>query len=282
MRSRIMIALLVGLASLAVFGVACGSGSSTSTPSPQGSAFGVGGELAALGGPSYLGYTGYGDNGGNRSGIWVTGVGSVVVEPDLAVLNLGVEARGRTVEEARGQAAFAMDRIMDALEAHRIAETDIQTRHFSIQPEYVYKEIFEGESNYSKRELVGYIVNNTVMVKIRDLEDVGPTIDDTVQTDGDLTRIDGVSITVDETTAYTIQARELAIRDAIAKARQFASVADVQVGTLVFIGETSAPSPVARGVAFAMSEAAPVLAPISFSGGELKVQVTVQAVFAVQ
>ncbi len=274
-----MIALLVGLASLAVFGVAYGNGSSTSTPSPQGSISGVGGELTALGGPSSLGDTGY---GGNRSGIWVTGMGSVVVEPDLAVLNLGVEARGRTVEEARGQAASAMDRIMDALQAHKIAETDIQTRHFSIQPEYVYKEIFEGESRYSKRELVGYIVNNTVRVKIRDLEDVGPTIDDAVQAGGDLTRIDGVSITVDETAPYTIQARELAIRDAIAKARQFATVAEVQVGPLVFIGETSALSPVARGVAFALEEAAPALAPTSISGGELKVQVTVQAVFAVQ
>ena len=273
-----MIAVLVGLISLAVFGVACGNGSSTSTPSLQGGTFGVGGELAALVGSSNLGYTGYGDN---RSGIWVTGMGSVVVEPDLAVLNLGVEARGKTVEEARGQAASAMDRIMGALQAHGIAETDIQTRHFSIQPEYVYKEIIEEGSRYSKRELVGYIVNSTVRVKIRDLEDVGPTIDDTVQAGGDLTRIDGVSITVDDTAAYTIQAREMAILDAIAKARQFAAVAGVQMGPLVFIGETSAPSPVARTVvAFALPEAAP--APTSFSGGELEVQVTVQAVFAVQ
>ena len=52
-----------------------------------------------------------------QSGIWVTGEGTLTVEPDLVLLNLGVDSRGETVTEANDKATAAMDAMVGALRA---------------------------------------------------------------------------------------------------------------------------------------------------------------------
>ena len=74
-------------------------------------------------------------------GIWVTGRGEASAEPNLAVLNLGVEAFARTVAEARTDAASAMGRILEVVNSRGIADRDIQTRFFNINARYTTKEI---------------------------------------------------------------------------------------------------------------------------------------------
>ena len=44
----------------------------------------------------------------SNAGIWVTGKGSIDVQPDLVLLNVGVETNGETVAEAMGQAGKSM------------------------------------------------------------------------------------------------------------------------------------------------------------------------------
>ena len=75
------------------------------------------------------------------SGIWVTGRGEASADPDLATLNLGVEAFAGTVAEARNEAAVAMGQVIQALKAEGIAEQDIQTRFFNISARYTFREV---------------------------------------------------------------------------------------------------------------------------------------------
>ncbi|HEX9976416.1 MAG TPA: SIMPL domain-containing protein, partial [Dehalococcoidales bacterium] len=44
-----------------------------------------------------------------QEGIWVTGQGKVTVVPDIAILQLGIEAQAATVAQAQTQAAQGMD-----------------------------------------------------------------------------------------------------------------------------------------------------------------------------
>ena len=209
-------------------------------------------------------------------GIWVTGRGEVAVEPDLAILSAGVEARAITVELARGQAAEAMDLIMQVLSGRGIQSVDIRTSAFSIFPEYTFND------RTRQQELVGYRVNNQVSVKIRDIAGVGPIIDEVAAAGGDLVRIQGVSFTVEDTTVLESQAREKAVQDLMAKAQQFAQLAGVQLGKPVYLSEGSGFTPVVNQ-AFAersFAAAAP-LATTPISGGELKVSVSVQGTFAI-
>ena len=70
----------------------------------------------------------------NDRTIHVTGSGSVTGEPDMATLDLGVSVEGKTVAEAREEAAAAMTALINSLKANDVAETDIKTENFSIYP----------------------------------------------------------------------------------------------------------------------------------------------------
>ena len=231
--------------------------------------------------------------GTSESGIWVTGEGSVTLEPDLAVLGLGVEARGETVSEALADASTAMDAVLGALRSRDIQDRDVQTRNFNVRPEYEYQEVVawlwsspgrRWEARRQVRVLVGYVVSNTVTVKIRDLASVGVVIDDVATAGGDATRIDDVGFTVDDQSAYAEELRSKAVADAMTKARHFASLAGVSLGEPTFISEAAAGVPIATPVyaeSFALAKA--VSAPAtSISGGELELRMSVQVLFEIQ
>ena len=54
-------------------------------------------------------------------------------------------------------------------------------------------------ARFSERVLVGYRVNNNVVVKVRDLNAAGDIIDEAVQAGGDATRVDGLRFTAEDT-----------------------------------------------------------------------------------
>ena len=75
------------------------------------------------------------------TGIWVNGQGQASAEPDLAVLRLGVSAFANTVAEARSNAASQMGRVVEVLKAQAVADRDIQTTSFNINPRYTTLEV---------------------------------------------------------------------------------------------------------------------------------------------
>ena len=212
------------------------------------------------------------------SGIQVWGRGTVAIEPDIALLSLGVESKGDTVEAARSQAASSMTAILEALRARGIADQDIQASNFNISPEYSYQETFIDNIRQSERVLVGYLVTNTVNVRIGDLGMVGATVDDVAQAGGDATRIQSLRFSLEDPSDAREQAREMAVRDAIDKADQLASVAGVSRGSLLAINESSGGVPSPRNFAasaLADFESTPI------ASGELQVVIDVQAVFQI-
>lgn len=222
---------------------------------------------------------------GSQTGIWVTGEAVVSLEPDLAVINIGVEATAQTVAEARDKAAKAMDAIIAALHARGIEDKDIQTQYFSIYPRYEYREVMESGGRTGKQVLVGYVVNNSATVKVRDLEAVGAIIDEVVVAGGDETRINGISFTVEDPKPLMNDLRKAAVEDAIAKAEQFAQLTSVTLGKLVYISEVSGSAPVIMKEYDLRAAAEGYAGPMPttpISGGELEVRMMVQAVFAIQ
>ena len=85
--------------------------------------------------------SGAGDSGVKSTGILVTGRGEVSVPPDLAILNLGVQAFAGSVAVARNDAATAMGKVTQVLKARNIPDRDLQTRFFNINPRYTTREV---------------------------------------------------------------------------------------------------------------------------------------------
>lgn len=213
-----------------------------------------------------------------QQGIWVSGQGEVSAVPDIVNLRLGVEAQEATAAEAREQASAAMDSVMTALTDNGVAESDIQTQYFNIS------QITRWDGDKDEVEVVGYEVTNTVIAKIRDVEDTGAIIDAVVEAGGDLIRINSISFSIDDPSTYYEQVRAEAMADAEAKAEQLAELGGVTLGSPTYISEGSiyVPSSVYRGMDYAMEEEGGEMIETPISPGEIDITLSVQVGYAIR
>jgi uncharacterized protein YggE len=212
------------------------------------------------------------NTGYQQEGIWVNGQGKVAVVPDIATLQLGIEAQAVTVAEARAQASQAMDQVMTALTDNGVAEKDIQTQYFNIT------KITRWDDKNQQEVVIGYRVTNIVTAKIRTIDNAGAIIDAVAEAGGDLTRINSIAFSVDDPTDYYRQAREEAMADAKAKAEQMAELSGVTLGKPTYISESTyfaVPAPIELGG----KEVSSVVTPIS--PGETDITITVQVAYAI-
>jgi len=210
-----------------------------------------------------------------QEGIWVTGQGKVTAVPDIATLRLGIEAQEISVAEAQTQAAGAMDMVMEALTKNGVAKKDIQTQYFRIN------RVTKWDREKEEEVVVGYRVTNMVTAKIRDIDKTGSVIDAVAEAGGDLTRIDSISFSVDDPSTYYEEAREEAMADANAKAKQLASLAGVTLGEPTYVSENIQLPPIipVPRVAYEYEEAVAVETPIS--PGETEISLNIQVVYAI-
>lgn len=205
--------------------------------------------------------------------IHVIGSGSVAGEPDIATLDVGVSVEKETVAEAREEAASAMTALINSLKANDVAEKDIKTENFNIYPQYDYGE--------KVRTLRGYRVNNTVRAKVRELETLSEVIDDAAAAGGNSTVINSIQFAIDDTAPLQTQARNLAVKDAEAKAQTLAEASGVRLGEPVTITESSffagPPTPYLAVAEDASARTATPIAP-----GEFTVTVNVTVVYEIE
>jgi uncharacterized protein len=260
--------LLVLISLLLVAG--CNSGSATpTTPTPAAAAPPVSAVApAAVSGPVSVNVNG-------QQGIWVNGVGTVRVTPDIANLNLGVSTQAARVADAQAQAATDMDKVMSALTANGIDKKDISTQFYNIS------QLTRYDNNTQQSIITGYQVSNTVSVKVRNINNAGAVIDAVAAAGRDSIRINGINFSVDNPGQYYSQARTLAMTDAKAKADHLASLAGVTLGRPVYIAENSSSITPPREVSSGIAQGAPApMTPIS--AGQTDITLNLQLVYAIQ
>jgi uncharacterized protein YggE len=213
-----------------------------------------------------------------NTGIWVTGEGKVTVVPDVAVLNVGVEAQSDTVAQAQNDAAAAMNAIKSELASRGIADKDITTQYFSIYPARSYV------PDTGEEKLTGYRVTNMLTVKVRKVEDTGNIIDAVAKAGGNYIRIDSISFTVDDPIPYQKEAREKALANARDKAKEIADNAGLKLGEPTYINETSNyyPNPYqSYGMGIAVPAPASVV-DTSINPGETTITVLMQVAYDIK
>ena len=218
------------------------------------------------------------ENANNESGIHVNGIGSVSGKPDLSVINIGIETKGTTVDDARSKATSSMSKVIKSLKENNIPGKDIQTSNFSIYPQYSYEEV--SGNKYGVQKLTGYTVSNSMRVKIRDLDRIGETLDAATISGGDNIRINGINFTMESTKLFEDQARELAVSDAINKADEIARLTSTSRGRIIYIRDnpsTDQTSNYARMEVGFLSD----YDNTPISSGEITVKVSVNAIFSI-
>lgn len=207
--------------------------------------------------------------GEQKSGISVSGTGEITGTPDTLTINLGVSVRGDTVQAATAEAAEAANSLLASLTSNGIPEDSITTTDYSIFPEYDYRN--------DTQVLLGYRVNNTVRVKISDVDQSGNIIDDATAAAGDTVKVNGISFSIEDDAGMVEAAREAAWNDARAKAEQLAQLSGRELGPVISITETVSRPPVP--VEYARLAAADASTPISPGTATVSIQLSVEFSF---
>ena len=204
--------------------------------------------------------------------ISVSATGTATVSPDMAILNLAVMREGKTAREALNANTSAMTKVLAALKGAGIANRDLQTSNFNIQPRYHYPPRNKtGEQKPPK--IIGYVVNNGLTVKVRKLAELGAILD-TVVTLG-VNSSGGIRFTTDKPDYAIKQARKNAMARAIIKAKTLTSAARIKLGRILEITEQNhgRPRPRAMGRMAKMEMADS--SPVPVASGENTYSVTV-------
>ena len=144
--------------------------------------------------------------------ITVNGTGEVNVAPNYAEIRIEVVTESKDLNEAQRQNANKMNQVIQALLSLGISREDIQTSSFSIFPQYDYVE--------GRQVFRGYEVTNALTVKIRNISQVGMVIDTAVKNGAN--RVSSLEFKLENESMYYHQALQIALFDAVAKARTIA------------------------------------------------------------
>jgi hypothetical protein len=205
---------------------------------------------------------------GGGGKITVSGTGTVTGTPNQLVLSMGVQVNASSVSTALAQANRAADRVISSLEHGGVSKADIATSGLSIQPNY----------RGSGQTPIGYGVSEQVTATLRNLAKAGSQIQAAVSAGGNATVVNGVSLNLTDTGQLLAMARAAAVRDAQAKAGQFARALGQQLGAVISISDqSSATSYPVYGAASsaAAAQKVPVLP------GSQQVSVQINVVYAI-
>ncbi len=179
--------------------------------------------------------------------VTMTGEGIISAKPTVALLQAGLETTSKTSQEAVSENTKKMNGFLAGLPSFGIQDRDKKTISYSIQPKYEYPQNERGFP--SSPVLVGYTVNNTLQLKIRNLEKVGEVLG--AIGEAGLNQVGSFSFIIDDPSSLKTQAMEAALGNAQEKVARFADMTDSRIGSIVSFFETTdgfplIPSPMAR------------------------------------
>ncbi len=217
--------------------------------------------------------------------ISVSGYGEAFGAADIATFNFSVVSEKSTVAAAQTEATAKINAISKYLKDAGVAEKDIQTTDYSVNPQYDYQTQVCAAGVYcpgGKQVLRGYEVRQTTTVKIRDTAKAGDLLTG-VGTKG-ATEVSGLNFTFDDPNKLQDDARGKAITDAKKKADELAKQLGVRLVRVVSFSENGGgyPGPMyyAKDSAVGMGATAAVAPEISV--GQNKVQSNVSVTYEIR
>lgn len=201
------------------------------------------------------------------------GAATVTLTPDTATFTVGVSTQNTLATTAQADNAKAMQKVIDALGKLGVAEEDIQTDSYSMNPIYDY----QGGDSGTEQILKGYEVSNNVTVTVRDLTQLPALLDGAVEAGANQSY--GMSFSSSKSDDAYDQALQAAVKDAVRKAGLMAQAMGRETGAVLSLEETGNAYPTvanAKSIAYDAAGATPI------QSGTLSVTANVSVEMAVQ
>jgi uncharacterized protein len=173
---------------------------------------------------------------GELTTISVDGEGEAVAVPDMAEVSFSILGDAKDAASARASVDEKMKAIHEFLKAEGVAEADIKTTSYALNPKYEWKQTskmvicpmgygcppVEGQN-----VLVGYEVSQSVDVRIKKIDSAGTILGGL--TDKGASNVSGLTFKVADEDGLKDEARKEAIEEAKAKAKKLADELGVEL-----------------------------------------------------
>lgn len=202
--------------------------------------------------------------------IFVEGIGKATMSPDIAVMTFGISSTSKTVSDAQKQNTTQMNALTEKIKKAGVAEADLQTKDYSAY------EKTEWNAQTQKSESAGWVVAQSLAVKIRDVQKISSIVE--IAGQNGATSISGPTFTVDDQTAYEATARTKALEDAKLKVDTITKKLGINIDRVVSYSEykedSNGPTPYmeVKGIGGGITSAAPS---IQSGTQEIRLHVTV-------
>lgn len=160
--------------------------------------------------------------------VHASGAAVVYINPDRALLQLGVESNGLTPDTVRDANAKDIQNVIRAVSALGVEAKDIATDYYLVFPVY---------DDYSSLVISGYRIDNTVSITLRDVNLADDVLIAALQAGAN--EVQDVQFYSSELRKHRDQARDLAMKAAGEKAQALAGAAGAQAGCVLSISENS-------------------------------------------
>ena len=171
-----------------------------------------------------------------RGGISVQGVGSVAIEPDIAVLSVGISWRGPELAATRQTVGAKATAARDHLLASGVEQADLQTSQLLVNT--IHHDHGRGGPDGTRSPSIEFQVSTTLQAVFRTgISDSQNAVDGLFDIVGDGLELRGLGFDCSDRSAAEVEARRLAFEDATTRAEQLAELAGTSLGQVRGIRE---------------------------------------------
>lgn len=199
-----------------------------------------------------------------------TGTGMESAAPDMAVVTLGVLSRAGTAREALDENNAEMDKVVQMVRGQAVADKDISTTGFSINPVYSRPSQVRSEDQPVEPKVVAYEVTNQIRIIVRDIDKTGTVIDSAVTAGAN--QAGSINFDIQDRQALVDKAIAEAIAEARRKAGLMAEAAGVRLVRVLNISANEG----GGGPVFRLETRAAAAPAVPVMGGELSISANAQ------
>ena len=167
----------------------------------------------------------------NQDSVSVSGIGTVLAQPDMVLMNVSFSHTAPTTTQAKTAAEQTMQQILAILKAENVEDKFLKTTSLNYDVEYEYRN--------GRRVTLGQRAQQTIVVTVNDMVNTPERFSSILDkiTAIDKVEVQNIQFDIEHKTELFKQSRELAYQKAFDKAQQYAKLSGRKIGKVLTISE---------------------------------------------
>lgn len=214
--------------------------------------------------------------------VMLEGLGKVKAEPTVSAIRIGVITQGKDIAKISKDNTEKMNGMTSAFKALGIADADLKTENYSLNPEYAYK---EGKTP----EIQNFAISQTLVIKVRDLSKIQEVLQKAVELGSN--NVSGPEFTIDDEKNLINEGRKKALAELKEKKKMLEKNLGVDLGKISsyneYVERAGGPYPPpyydkGMGIGMGGGEAMETLAIPDIQAGSLEMTVHVNVSYEIE